>query len=45
LVIGHSATECAALATVFAWSALEDVRRLLPDTAEIFTRMKHMRTE
>ncbi len=42
LVTGRTAIECAALATVFAWSALEDVSRRLPDAAEIFTRMNHI---
>jgi len=43
-VTGRTAAECAALATVFAWSALEDVNRRLPEVAEIDIRMKHVQS-
>ncbi len=39
LTTGRSAAECAKLATVFAWCALEDVRRELPSAAEIAKRI------
>jgi len=39
LTTGADATGCAKLATVFAWSTLEDVRRQLPSHAEIQNRL------
>lgn len=39
LTTGSNATDCAKLATVFAWSALEDVARQLPSRAEIQSRL------
>lgn len=41
-ITGRTAADCATLATVFAWSALEDVSRRLPSAAEIDIRMKHI---
>ena len=37
--------ECAALATVFAWSALEDVARQLPDHQQIEDRIRLIETD
>jgi len=45
LTTGADATGCAKLATVFAWSALEDVRRQLPAHAEIQNRLSHIRVQ
>ena len=42
LLTGERAEHRARLATVFAWSALEDVTRRLPDGAEIRRRMKQI---
>jgi 1-phosphofructokinase len=42
---GYPATECAALASVFSWSALEDVSRQLPGAGEIAIRMKRILVE
>ena len=39
LTTGRSAMDCARLATVFAWCALEDVRRELPSATEISKRL------
>ncbi len=39
LVTGQAPGECARLATVFAWAALEDVARKLPDADEIRRRL------
>jgi len=46
LTTGADATGCAKLATVFAWSTLEDVRRELPSHAEIQNRLSlvHIQT-
>lgn len=43
LAIGADATDCAKLATIFAWSALEDARRQLPPHAEIQNRLSRAR--
>lgn len=39
LTTGHNATDCARLATVFAWCALENAHRDLPSPAEISKRL------
>lgn len=45
LTTGADATECARLATVFAWCALEDVRRQLPSHTEIRLRLPRIRIQ
>ncbi len=45
LITGRSATDRARLATVFAWCALEDVRRQLPSTAEIARRLPGIKVQ
>lgn len=45
LTTGAGATERAKLATVFAWCALEDVRRQLPSQAEIQKRIARIKVQ
>ncbi len=45
LVTDRSATDRAKLATVFAWCALEDVRRQLPSHAEIQKRLPRIKVQ
>ena len=45
LVTGQSPTERARLATVFAWSALEDVTRRLPSRSEIQDRLPRIQVQ
>lgn len=45
LVTGRSATDRAKLATIFAWCALEDVRRQLPAAAEIQKRLSKIKIQ
>ncbi len=45
LTTGLSPTGCAKLATVFAWCALEDVRRQLPSAAEIQKRLPKIKVQ
>lgn len=45
LVSKQSSGECARLASVFAWAALEDVARKLPDTEEIRKRLASIKIQ
>lgn len=45
LTTGDDATDCAKLATVFAWSSLENARRQLPSHAEIQNRLSLTRVQ
>ncbi len=45
LTTGRDAAECAKLATVFAWCALEDVRRQLPSQADIQERLSRIQVQ
>lgn len=45
LVTARSATDRARLATVFAWCALEDVRRQLPSHAEVQKRLPRIKVQ
>ncbi|MEY3895300.1 MAG: hypothetical protein RLZZ214_819, partial [Verrucomicrobiota bacterium] len=45
LTTGRTAIDRAKLATVFAWCALEDVRRQLPSAAEIQKRMPKIKVQ